>query len=572
MKFIAFILFVLWISQVHGQERTGYYVNGRYLYDACGEEVILRGVNKMTTWTDRSGAAFPEIAKTGANCVRIVMVKSDQPSDLDRWVTQCTNNNMIPMPENHEATGSLDDVPSIVDWWCQPGMVTIIKKHEKHLLINIANEAGKWGQQSRVKSTYADAIVQMRDSGIHTPLVIDGSPWGQGADVLLDNYHYWNDLDPDHNILVSLHVYDGWMDADALISVLQQFVNKEIPVIIGEFSEYCLNGGCVPWETVLNECQAKDIGWLWWSWGPGNIGHPEMDMTRFPNPGLYSSIKGTGKIVAIDHPYSIRNTSLRPRSLMDSCGSNTIYRLSTDIIGGGTVLPALGRYHPSDTVILKATGSSGFIFSHWGGDLSGSDNPATLVMDTVKHVIANFTSIPTYTLTTNIIGNGTIVPESGTYNESDTVIVKATASSGYTFSYWSEDLSGTDNPDIIIMDEDKSVTATFVNNDSLTSHLAESIDFGAQSGFVMPVSSIGIFAYPNPASGFANIIFSIPGESTVSLRVYNVFGQEVLKLFEDRYPAGTIKTRIDLRNLSPGTYFYQLRVDGYNQTRKITLL
>ncbi|MCK5138112.1 MAG: T9SS type A sorting domain-containing protein [Bacteroidales bacterium] len=78
--------------------------------------------------------------------------------------------------------------------------------------------------------------------------------------------------------------------------------------------------------------------------------------------------------------------------------------------------------------------------------------------------------------------------------------------------------------------------------------------------------------YPNPASGYTNITFSIPGESSVSLRVYNIFGQEVLNVLDKQYPAGEFETRVDLRNLSSGTYFYQLRVDGFSQTRKMTLL
>src|SRR5690606_24248087 len=52
--------------------RDHFYVQGAKLFDRCGEEVVLRGVNKMSVWTDRQGNDFSEIAKTGANSVRIV--------------------------------------------------------------------------------------------------------------------------------------------------------------------------------------------------------------------------------------------------------------------------------------------------------------------------------------------------------------------------------------------------------------------------------------------------------------------------------------------------------------------
>jgi len=467
---LVVLFFLLNTLVLFGQEHPGFYVEGRHIYDACGEEVVLRGVNKMTTWTDRGGGAFAEIEKTGANCVRIVMTKTDGPSDLNKWVTQCINNKMIPIPENHDATGKIEGVQAIVDWWCQPAMVDIIEKYKKYLLINIANEAGRWGQQSQVKSTYAKAIVQMRDSGIHTSLIIDGSPYGQGAEVLLDNYEYWNNLDPDHNIIVSLHLYDGWTDFSKITKTLQQFIDKQIPLIIGEFSKSCNNGLCVPWEQIITECEKQEIGWIWWSWGPENQSQ-DMSLTSSPRPGLFENLKEIGKTVAIDHPYSIKNTSLRPLLFtQDSCGETTIYKLSTDTIGGGAIFPAFGRFHKNDTVTIKANSLFGYKFSHWEGDLSGSANPATIVMDTNKFVKAGFVAVPTFKLTINRFGEGVITPGGGSYNKGDTVILQAKASAGYEFKYWEGDISGSNNPDTVIMNEDKTITGVFIKRNSLIAY------------------------------------------------------------------------------------------------------
>jgi len=469
-KIMVVHLFLFSTLVLFGQEHPGFYVEGRHIYDACGEEVVLRGVNKMTTWTDRAGGAFAEIEKTGANCVRIVMTKTDGPSDLNKWVTQCINNKMIPIPENHDATGKIEGVQAIVDWWCQPDMVDIIEKHRKHLIINIDNEAGRWGQQSQVRSTYAKAIVQMRDSGIHTPLIIDGSPYGQGAEVLLDNYEYWNNLDPDHNIIVSLHFYDGWTNMTKITNTLQLFIDRQIPLIIGEFSKFCNNGSCVPWEQILTECQKLEIGWIWWSWGPENQDQG-MSLTSSPKPGLFKNLKDVGKSVAINHPYSIMNTSLRPLLFtQDSCGSATIYKIKSDTVGGGEIVPGFGRFHRNDTVAIKANSLMGYKFSHWEGDLSGSRNPTIIVMDTNKFVKANFVSVPTFRLAIQHFGEGVITPGGGVYNKGDTVFLNAEASPGYEFKYWEGDISGTNNKDTIIMNGDKTVTAVFIKQNSLIAY------------------------------------------------------------------------------------------------------
>ena len=62
----------------------GFRVQGRYLYDRFGNKVILVGVNKMIIWTDRDGLpSFPEIAKTGANSVRLVWGTEGTAEELD---------------------------------------------------------------------------------------------------------------------------------------------------------------------------------------------------------------------------------------------------------------------------------------------------------------------------------------------------------------------------------------------------------------------------------------------------------------------------------------------------------
>jgi uncharacterized repeat protein (TIGR02543 family) len=115
----------------------------------------------------------------------------------------------------------------------------------------------------------------------------------------------------------------------------------------------------------------------------------------------------------------------------------------------------------AQTVTLQATPNTGYSFSGWSGDLTGTANPATLTMDSNKTVTATFTAI-TYTLTVSAT-NGTVTktPDQASYTLAQTVTLQATPNAGYSFSGWSGDASGTANPTAVTMNGNKSVTAGF---------------------------------------------------------------------------------------------------------------
>lgn len=73
---------------------------------------------------------------------------------------------------------------------------------------------------------------------------------------------------------------------------------------------------------------------------------------------------------------------------------------------------------------------------------------------------------PTYTLTTNVVGSGSITldPPGGTYDENTVVAATAVPAAGWTFTGWSGALTGTTNPQNITMDADKTITATFTED------------------------------------------------------------------------------------------------------------
>ncbi len=136
------------------------------------------------------------------------------------------------------------------------------------------------------------------------------------------------------------------------------------------------------------------------------------------------------------------------------------YTLSTNAISGGTVTSG-GVYQEGTIISLTATPDNGFRFTGWSGDLSGSQNPSSLTMNSHKTVTANFVAIPNYTLTTNATSGGTVT-SGGVYQEGTLIYLTATPDNGFRFTGWSGDLSGAQNPASITMNSNKTVTANFV--------------------------------------------------------------------------------------------------------------
>jgi len=78
--------------------------------------------------------------------------------------------------------------------------------------------------------------------------------------------------------------------------------------------------------------------------------------------------------------------------------------------------------------------------------------------------------------------------------------------------------------------------------------------------------------YPNPFNPVTTIHFEIPKETHVTLRVYNLLGQEVMTVIDGESVAGSYDVRIDASALSSGVYFYRLDAGDFAQTKKLLLL
>jgi hypothetical protein len=78
--------------------------------------------------------------------------------------------------------------------------------------------------------------------------------------------------------------------------------------------------------------------------------------------------------------------------------------------------------------------------------------------------------------------------------------------------------------------------------------------------------------FPNPFNGQTTISYSLPVGGTVTLTVFTPEGQRVATLVRENQSAGLHTAHLDASALASGVYFYQLRLGGFAQTRKLILL
>ena len=78
--------------------------------------------------------------------------------------------------------------------------------------------------------------------------------------------------------------------------------------------------------------------------------------------------------------------------------------------------------------------------------------------------------------------------------------------------------------------------------------------------------------YPNPFNPSTKIRYSVPQSSNVTIKVFDILGNEIETLVSEEKPAGEYEVELNGTGLPSGVYFYQLRAGSYLETKKMVLL
>ena len=78
--------------------------------------------------------------------------------------------------------------------------------------------------------------------------------------------------------------------------------------------------------------------------------------------------------------------------------------------------------------------------------------------------------------------------------------------------------------------------------------------------------------YPNPFNPTTTILFDIPSKSFVTLKIFDLLGNEVATLVAEELTPGTYSKQWNAAGFASGVYFYQLRAGSFISTKKLVLL
>ncbi len=272
--------------------------------------------------------------------------------------------------------------------------------------------------------------------------------------------------------------------------------------------------------------------------------------TTNPEPGNYTYVNGTViSVTAIPnaknvfHHWELDDSSIGSDNPVDILMDEnhmvlTVFALRTYTLtitstAGGTTDPVPGTYiyTAGSSANVNAIPDSGWSFSHWSGDLSGSADAETITIDVDKTVTAHFTQ-KQYALTINIVGNGFVIknPDQTTYPHGTVVELTATADPGWTFSHWSGNLTGSTNPNAIILDANKTVTAHFTQDQIWAPSLRDAAATGVATVAMTSTLAAMSSSLTNPAASVGSSFWSrIAAALPDSLQnLLQSYGEEIL--------------------------------------------
>ena len=237
---------------------------------------------------------------------------------------------------------------------------------------------------------------------------------------------------------------------------------------------------------------------------------------------------------------------------------NIVKRLLTCLLISGTLFAQDITFEPHDTFIYDTLGTE-IIFTIDVTNISQSDQTIFLVR-TINDLPVDWTSSLCFDLcfasfvdsiaTTPLFGSTAL-----TSGETREVSLHVFTMIGHGTANVQLQVGTFDN-------QDDRITSDFTATTLLTS---------VENDLNQPVEYYLAQNYPNPFNPTTNTSYGIKEAGSVSLKIYNILGNEVATLVDEYKPAANYDIKFENSHLSSGIYIYRLVTNNYSESHKMVL-
>ena len=215
-----------------------------------------------------------------------------------------------------------------------------------------------------------------------------------------------------------------------------------------------------------------------------------VTVTATPNTG-YTFTNWTDNGVIASTSSSYQFTMAGNRALVANFkvipASQFAVILNSSPTAGGTTNGS-GSYNSGSKVTVTADPNTGYTFVNWteNSNIVSTSSSYQFILVGARKLVANFKAIPpsqfALVLSSSPAAGGPTTG-SGAYSAGSSASATATANPGYTFTSWSGDATGTNNPLTVTMNANKHITANFTLNVVIVPPvLGNAAKFGAFGG------------------------------------------------------------------------------------------
>jgi uncharacterized repeat protein (TIGR02543 family) len=197
-----------------------------------------------------------------------------------------------------------------------------------------------------------------------------------------------------------------------------------------------------------------------WSYALGTV----VTLTAIPAAG-YTFTGWFGVLSGTANPATV---TMDARKTITAIFAINTYTITVNVSGSGSVakFPDQVTYSHGTLLQLIATPAAGWKFTGWTEDLTTVTNPVTLIVSRTHSIVAQFEPVApslTSSLGIVVVGEGSVVrsPDRDLFDPIETVELRAVAATGWTFTEWKGDLSGTTPTARLPMTSSKAVVAVF---------------------------------------------------------------------------------------------------------------